>query len=233
MTDNGESENLEKIKKYTREIGDEILTDKTVPSGDGSEASMLICHHGGTPYTILEESHLSSYLIRYRFNLVEQIAGSLSDDQILEWISEESEIEGDIQAIGDAIEEINKPDLGEEQKGEFIVKQQGEDLPPAIEAAENIIESMDEDVLERFGLNLFQELSQPEVATKLIHTPNDYFNGFVIERRVFPEDTGFSLTEFNHSVQAVISLGTFGSNWFSQLMDTEIDDINESDIGKE
>lgn len=230
MTDDEASAGIEAIKEYVVDIDDEVVAKETIESDD-DEVTLLICRHGNHPYTILEVPDKPFFIIRYRFSIIEQIAAGLSDEMIEERTGISPDEEGEFRTLASAPEK--EVDTAESPEGELIIAQEDDEFPPAVIAAIDIIESIDEDVLQRFGLNLFQELSHPEVGTQLAYTSNDYLQGFRIDRKIFPEDSGFSLTEFNSSVQAVISLGTFGNNWIGQLLESELGDLEDLDMSQE
>ncbi|WP_155118381.1 hypothetical protein [Halorubrum sp. BV1] len=234
MTDGETSSGIENIKKYVVDIGDEVVSEETIEADNG-QVPILICGHGDTPYTILDVHDKPFFVIRYRYSLIEKIATSLSDE-IIEERTGMSPEDGEFRSLASASEEElggDAVDATDEPESELVTAQEDDEFPPAVIAAIDILESMDEEVLQRFGLNLFQELSHPEVATQLTYTPNDYFQGFQINRKIFPEDSGFSLTDFNRSVQAVISLGAFGNNWISHLLESELDDLEDLDMSQE
>ncbi|MFB6186593.1 MAG: hypothetical protein ABEI86_06980 [Halobacteriaceae archaeon] len=216
MTEEDASAELGDISHYVEEIGDSVLDEKSFQQDDES-VDILFCRHGNSGYEIVDEPSKPYFTIKYGFNLTKHIAFELSEEQISERTDIPPEDFSGFKQI-DELDEVDELD-GE---SEVVIPQGSDNLPPQFEAqfeaAEDVIESVDEEVLERFKLNLFQELSHPEVATALTHTTNDYFNGFVISRKIFPEDSGFTLTEFNKTVQAVISVGTFGGNWVSQFL---------------
>ena len=235
MTDDEASAGIEAIKECVVDIDDEFVTERTIETDDG-EVPLLICRHGDTPYTILQVSDKPFFIIRYRFSLIEWVAAGLSDEVVEERTGISPDEEREIRTLASAPEEElrdEEVDTAESPEGELIIAQDDDELPPEVIAAIDIIESIDEDVLQRFGLNLFQKLSHPEVGTKLTYTPDNYFEGFRIDRKIFPEDSGFSLTEFNSSVQAVISLGTFGNNWIGQLLESELGDLEGLDMSQE
>ena len=231
MTDDEASTGIETLKEYVIDLGDEVFSEETLETDNG-EVDLLLCLHGDNLYSILENPDHPFFRIRYRFSFIEQIAARLSETDIEERTGESPDEDGDFRTLtsGPDKETIES---AEELEGDIIIAQEGDELPPAAVAAQDIIESMDEDVLERFGLNLFQELSHPEVATQLTYTSDNYFQGFRIDRKIFPEDSGFSLTEFNNSVQAVISMGAFGSNWIGQLLESELGDLEDLDMSQE
>ncbi|WP_147298712.1 hypothetical protein [Haloferax sp. Atlit-47N] len=216
MTETNQSDQIEKIKRCVENIGDDVATIKTTKSAEGKEFQLLVCFHGTNRYVILEDPDQSYFEISYEFHLTEQIAARLSPDNIAERTG----------LSPDEVEQFEEVDhnVVDDDRGDIVIAQKGDDLPPPIQAAQDVIESLDKEVLERFGLNLFQELSQPEVAVSLRHTENEYFDGFRISRKVFPDDSGFSVTEFNNSVQSVITVGTFGHNWIAQLLGSELEE---------
>ncbi|WP_430639204.1 hypothetical protein [Haloferax volcanii] len=224
MTEENQSNSTESLKEYIESIGGTVATIDTVRSDEGEVSDILVCFHGDHRYALVEAPNHPYYEIRYEFSLTEHIATALSQDAISERTGLDPE----------EIDEIRKVDrnLLDSDEGEIVIAQNGEDLPPSFLVAQDIIESLDEDVLERFGLNLFQELSQPEVAASLTRTDNGYFDGFRIKRKIFPDDSGFSLTELNNSIQSVITVGTFGNNWIAQLIGSELEEeFEQFDMG--
>lgn len=209
-------ENQELIEELVTSIGDEVLAADII-STPTDEIEVYFCLHGNQEYRIIEEVNRPSFLIKFVFNLVDSIGRSLSDERIHELTGEKPSDSGQFTS-GEDLEE------DEEDVETKIMLFEGEDeLPPADQAGLEILKAVDKETMERFRFNLFQELSDPMVASVINDSDEVPFKGFEISRRFFPEDDGFSLTEFNNSVQAVVSQGLFGKNTVSSLLVPEID----------
>lgn len=223
MSDTGDSEAIHRAIECVEHIGDEIVSDDTIESDSGGNLKILLCRHGNTPYEIMELNS-KGLQINYRYNLTTQIAKFLRDGEIENHEHVPAEQDFDFKSVDEATRELAQDDISEatDASDTDIAFSQGFDnVPEEIKVAKDILESIEKEVLNEFSLNLFQELSNPEVATSIIE-PDEYFMGFTVSRKIFPNDSGFSLTEFNHSVQAVVSTGTFGHNWTAQLLETEL-----------
>ncbi|WP_336358648.1 hypothetical protein [Haloarcula sp. CGMCC 1.6347] len=220
MTDQKHPERIDELRECVENIGGEVLSTRAVDSHNG-ELWVLLCRHGNDTYNIIEQTNINAFLIRYDFSLIRIIASRLSDEQI----------EGRIEDELDDDRNVNIPEslleASESEDAELVVQTSDDELPPEMQAAEKIIESLENDSLERFGLNLFQKASHPEVATELVRTTDGFFEGFRISRKIFPDDEGFNLTEFNNSVQSVMSVGTFGNNLVADLFESELEGLAE------
>ena len=215
------------LEDYVQKIGDGILTEY-----EGDSFDLIACSHGDTVYEIFNPHDEVFSLIGYKFRAPEQFGKRLPEDTITE-LTEEEPHEGTL--IGNSIPDDLMDDMSneeEEMDGEWVFEQpeNPEDLDPRIKAGREIIKEIDQEVIRRFEFNLFQELSNPEVSAQITRFGDEYFEGFTISRKVFPDDQGFSLTEFNKSVQAVVSLGIFGSNSILTMFERELEDVLEVDI---
>jgi hypothetical protein len=209
------------IGEFVGKIDDQILDYKTLED-EGTEVEIYFCAHGNNRYRIVGEKGKPFYNVIHHFDLIEALAQDLNDEKVAEFADEESEIQDEAERR--SLEEITEAD---EIEAEIEMIQDSQNLPPRSQAAIDVLQSVDEEVMERFKYNLFQELSDPMVSTELTHQYDDTMTGFRISRKIFPEDKGFSLTEFNNTVQAVISQGVFGQNTVTSVLVPEIDIADE------
>jgi len=205
MNNRPKEEQINLIEEYIKKTDGEVLHKDRISDDKGEQnVDILACLHGESRYDILGHQSSSYFSIEYRYSLIERIGTQLSDEEITNMVGEEPQDEFEIE-------------LGENtdaSEAELIVEdsENVEDLPPRFRAAIKLIESPDRETNQRFIYDLFQELSHPSVSTEIVTSQNGYFQGFVIRKKIFPQDSGFNLTEFNNSVQSVVSLGTFGQN---------------------
>lgn len=201
MTSNSTQEHLDIASDYVQKIGDEIAYQQTVEPTNGEEFEVLMCFKGDSKYGIYGFPDYDYLSIVFEYSLLERLAVSLDSETIENHTGEYVDT--------DEIAEVSPENTGD---GEIIIGAEQDENPPEIRAAKSIVESIDEEINERFIFDLFQQSSYPQVSTEIKRTENGYFSGFSIRRKIFPDDSGFNLTEFNNSVQSVVSIGVFAEN---------------------
>lgn len=212
------------IEELVTAIGDEVVDTQTVGE-DENEAKIYACQHGDSVYRITDVPGHPYYEIAFVFRLVGAIANRLDDDTVKELTGEEPE--RGFSAEADVLPKATEDVADEEPKTELVIA--GENgSTPSYEAAKEVLKEIDDEVMDRFGYNLFQELSNPMVAITMRTLDDGSIELFEVSRKIFPEDEGFSLTEFNNSVQAVISKGVFGRNMVSSTLLPQIELPEES-----
>lgn len=182
------------------------------------DLDFLLCRHGQQTYVIREHPEQDFYEISFIYGLISDISGHLDESIVRKLTGSPPEGALDSSEDSEIEEEIKKND-----EASFAIIEEGEQMPPEMEASKKLLESIDDEIMEHFKFNLFQELSNPLVATEIYSTEKGALKSFRIEKKTFPNDDGFNLTEFNRSVQAVVSIGVFGKNTISSQLIPEIE----------
>lgn len=84
-----------------------------------------------------------------------------------------------------------------------------------------ILDDMDPELMSEFEQHLISTLMDSSVGYNVDKTEEGSVVGFTISRPVYPADDGFSLTEFSHSVQAVITTGIGGVQFINSAFQFE------------
>lgn len=74
-------------------------------------------------------------------------------------------------------------------------------------AAEYVMQSVRPENATKLRYRLVEELSSTDTAFQIQTNDADVPAAFRVSRRIFPADEGFHMTEYNHSVQTVVSNG--------------------------
>lgn len=92
----------------------------------------------------------------------------------------------------------------------------------ATQAAMDILERMSPSNRDKFRYHLMSELTTTDAAHEIITTDSGAIIEFRVHRKIFPDDESFGCTEFNHSVQTVVSAGHNANQFISQAFDLDM-----------
>lgn len=84
--------------------------------------------------------------------------------------------------------------------------------------ATDLLESLSPEDTNQLQFHLLNCVLSPQTAHRTYTTAGGGLAGLQVMRKVFPHDAGFTLTEFNRSVQAVVSLGSHAGNALQQMV---------------
>jgi len=222
----------DKINSLVEAISDSVIQSKHIEK-ENQDFYIYICRHGNSTYRIHDLQDEEYLQIAYNYDLVGSVAERLDAETIEELSGQEA---GQAMPIESRTSEVDIDEIfGEDTDAELVIAHSEDegDLPAEFQAAREIVMSIDEDVMDRFSFNLFQEISDPMVESAINLLEHPYVGGFNVSRKVFPNDDGFSLTEFNNSVQAVMSIGTFGSNAVESMLFSQVDFASQDQVPKD
>ncbi|MFC7323291.1 hypothetical protein ACFQMF_01725 [Halorubrum rutilum] len=89
------------------------------------------------------------------------------------------------------------------------------------EAARELLSQMRPENQEKLSYHLIKLLSSPTSGFSIDTMNTGTPEAFQVTRKIFPNDSGFSQTEFNHSVQTVVSNGVNAVQLVQQAFDIE------------
>lgn len=97
------------------------------------------------------------------------------------------------------------------------------------QAALDWIHQADEELLGEIHFHLRERLSEPEVAFTSNSSDKMAPLSFEVSRKIFPYSDSLDVTEFNNSVQSVVSVGVMGMNYISTVFNlgTDLSDSPE------
>lgn len=211
MPENSKRESeIELLKSLVYEIGDEVNSDLDgsvfgVPDGEG-EIFGFWCSRGDNSYVIIGAEERRYFTVISLSSLVGTIARKLDEDEIDELSGDESDLDSSTRDLED------EPD---------------EDIRRLNQAAVNWLEEVDDELMDEIKFHLRERLSSPEVAFDMKTSDKDALLGFSVERKIFPYEEDFGISEFDQSIQAVISVSVLAQNFLGESFDIESFDIAE------
>lgn len=209
-------ETLELLSEYVEEIGDSVEgdLDEIVGIGiSGPDARGILCFHGASQYFIVGTTEDRYFSIIFPSYIIESIALNLSEDTVDDLLGEynEEELTEQFEDL-ELTQKINEDDISNDFEDEGLSGK------PYL-AAKEWLDSLDEELCREIRFHLRDRLSDASVAYTVFPEKEETIYGFQVERKVFPYEDEFTLGEFNHSVQAVVSIGVNGHNFLGKTFD--------------
>lgn len=97
------------------------------------------------------------------------------------------------------------------------------------EAAQPIINRVDDRDLDRLTWQLHDKISNPKVMSEITHD-DELISGFIIRRLIFPWEDNYALSDFYDTLTAVTSMGEIGARYLSNAFAIEIDEESKQDV---
>ncbi|XGI84102.1 hypothetical protein ACEU6E_02320 [Halorutilales archaeon Cl-col2-1] len=176
---------LRELSNYVERIGDEV-TGEVEGEADGSPLHGYECDHGGHKYRIIGTQDWEYFILRYSY-----------------------QIYGDY-AVAQKLQRAEVPEASENQEVNINVDLTDQDLQNAKEELYQQLSQESQEEVAQVRQKMIQMLSTPESAISFVPDDSQQIHGFNIDRKIFPYSERFGLSEFNRSVQTVVSLGFKG-----------------------
>ncbi|MBS1264098.1 MAG: hypothetical protein MAG715_01298 [Methanonatronarchaeales archaeon] len=192
---------LELIESYIAEIDDEIEERSELGVEDivDENGAGFTCKHGDYTYHVVGRPENRYLQIIFPFNF----------QQVLTIVLTEENAENYLDSIGASTEET------------------GEDFK--LFAAKEMLKSLEPEEQRSLMFYLLERLASPHTGHRTIFDDQGAFQGFQVERRVFPYEEGFSLSTFNDSVQSVVSVGARGARFLQKTFRLQIEGAGTED----
>ncbi|MDY6775362.1 MAG: hypothetical protein SV253_04705 [Halobacteria archaeon] len=176
---------LRELSNYVERIGDEV-TGEVEGEADGSPLHGYECDHGGHKYRIIGTQDWEYFILRYSY-----------------------QIYGDY-AVAQKLQRAEVPEASEDQEVNINVDLTDQDLQNAKQELYQQLSQESQEEVAQVRQKMIQMLSTPESAISFVPDDSQQIHGFNIDRKIFPYSERFCLSEFNRSVQTVVSLGFKG-----------------------
>lgn len=87
------------------------------------------------------------------------------------------------------------------------------------EAALELLRSLRDEKIERFQFNLGKRLSTPLTAYSIHSTDDGIPVGFMVKKKIFPQEPDYTLATLSDAVQGVVSIGVEATNFVAYTFD--------------
>lgn len=199
LTEDEVTEVVDELKGFARELDDDVTGDVSQEQ-DGTTLTGFSCYdeYYGRKYDVFHVSgpDAEAFTIRFGYDLVTSIAFDLRKE--------------DVENLLDVdVDEVSPNDV---------------DTPTDVEirAATRIADEIDREGMARMKFQLWRQISNPKVRTKIHTTHQGSIRSFDVRRSIFPTEDGFGLSDFYDAKTAVLSTGKRGTRFLDSTLSVDV-----------